>query len=328
MRSTLLLLTLAITLAVSCNKKDKPAPNPPEPPVTGETVRTRIRLSGDIFSSESPLSNGRKVGDAPQYEKGLRDSTLYAVIVRMAGWPSSGIASGLFDNKDSIVVDLPVEGEFKISVIAYKRGSGPGLYYEWKDGVPYFDEPFNSSLTNSMRYGNHIYMHDSLYNLRLFDPLDSTTSLPVKYIAEVDGYRGSKVVDVAEASSIVTLEMKRMAFGVKFSADNFTAGKLHAEFIYYGVILSKTVTPETIGEYFIYTSHDFTYRGDTLFPINVRMTWEKPDGVMVPLGEKPVSFKRNILTTIRIAIPASGGGIILDPIITESDWSATETVEF
>lgn len=71
-------------------------------------------------------------------------------------------------------------------------------------------------------------------------------------------------------------------------------------------MLPKTVTPENIGEHFIYTSHGFIYYGDTLDPLNVRITWEKPDGVTVPLGEKAVSFKRNILTHIHITIPETG----------------------
>ncbi|GEP97426.1 hypothetical protein CCY01nite_36860 [Chitinophaga cymbidii] len=226
------------------------------------------------------------------------------------------------------MVDLP-EGEYDISVIAFKRGSGPGLYYEWKDGVPYYGEPINSSLTNSMYGPNRIQMRDSLYSMQLFDPQDSTKSLPLKFIAEVDGYHGRKVVAVNGTPSVVTLEMKRMAFGVQLSADNFTEGKLHAEFIGNGAMLPKTVTPENMGGHFIYTLHSFIGQEDTYSRLlNVRITWEKADGTMVPLGEKPVYFKRNILTTIHVTIPGPDEGTILDPVIIESEWVKIETEEF
>lgn len=332
MRSTLLLLTLSFTLAVSCKNKDKTTPNPPEPPTTGETVRARIRLSGDILSSESPLPNGKKVDNSTQYAKELRDSTLYGIMVKTGANLNTTISRGLFNNTDSIIVDLPVGGEYKIIAYAYKRGTGTGLHYGWQVDGQYFDWPIYSVLRNRMDTSGPIVSHyntimDTLARFQLFDPIDSTKTIPAREYSEIDAYRGEVTVTTTGAPAIVTVNMKRMSFGIKFSAANFTEGKLHAGFSG-GYMAVQSVTPENIDEkYFIYTSNDFKY-GDTLrWPVNVVMSWEKPDGSTVPLGEKKITFKRNVLTTVHVTVSDTGRTQLI-PIITETDWAGTETVDF
>lgn len=327
MRSTLLLLTLCFTLAISCNKKDKETPDPVEPPASGETVRTRLRLTGDILATESPLPNGRLVNDVEGYARELRDSTLYGVILQeLAPWGYWQTTScGLFNNRDSLALDLPVEGEFRIIVQVYKRGTGPGLYYTWKNGAQYFDEPINNTLDNRMNNGNKT--RDTMFSSQLFDPIDSTNYLRVVEYGEADGYRGETTVTATGTPSIISLDMKRMSFGVQFSAVNFTSGKLHAEFPYW-LMHPKSVTPENIDDqHFIFLADEFATRDSLRLAINVKITWEKPDGSMVPIGEKSIRFKRNVLTKIQVTIPNTGRSII-DPVITETEWSGTETVEF
>ncbi|QEH42232.1 hypothetical protein [Chitinophaga sp. XS-30] len=327
MRSTLLLLTLSFTLAISCNKKDKETPDPLEPPASGETVRTRLRLTGDILATESPLPNGRLVNDVEGYARELRDSTLYSVLLQehtsWGYWQTT--SCGLFNNRDSLAIDLPVEGEFRIIVQVYKRGTGPGLYYTWKNGAQYFDEPINNTLDNRMNNGNKT--RDTMWGFRLFDPLDSANYLGLVGYGEADGYRGETTVTATGTPSIISLDMKRMSFGVQFSAANFTSGKLHAS-SGNGGIHPKSVTPENIDDqHFIFLANEFATQDSTYGPLNVKITWEKPDGSMVPIGEKSITFKRNVLTKIQVTIPNTGRSII-DPVITETEWSGTETVEF
>jgi len=57
------------------------------------------------------------------------------------------------------------------------------------------------------------------------------------------------------------------------------------------------------------------------------MKWEKPDGSIVPLGEKKIFFKRNVLTKISVTIPPPGSAA-LGPVISEMTWSGSETVNF
>lgn len=336
MRSTLLLLTLSFTLAVSCKNKDKTTPNPPEPPATGETVRARIRLSGDILSSESPLPNGRKADNTPQYAKELRDSTLYGIMVKTGANFNTTISRGLFNNTDSIMVDLPVGGEYKIIAYAYKRGTGTGLYYELKPGEPppysyYYGWPLYSVLRNRMDTTGPIVEHfntivDTLARFELFDPIDSTKIIPVRAYSEIDAYRGEVTLTTTGAPAIVSINLKRMAFGIRFTAANFTEGKLHAGFSG-GYIAEQRVTPGNIDEkYFIYSANGFRY-SDSLYPVTVVMSWEKPDGSSIPLGEKSIVFKRNVLTTVHVTVSDTGRTQIV-PIITETDWAGTETVDF
>ena len=335
MRSTLLLLTLSFTLAISCNKKDKETPDPLEPPASGETVRTRLRLTGDILATESPLPNGRLVNDVEGYAKVMWDSTLYGVILNELvnteyGMRMSTISRGLFDNVDSLAVDLPGKGQFTVIVFIYKRGTGPGLHRTWPNGEQYFDWPIYTTLRNRMDSSKPIMQHvntimDTLSRFHLYDPNDSLHQLSAKELSEVDAFRGETSFTATGAPTVISINMKRMSFGVQLSASNFTSGKLHAEFDNW--MHPRSVTSANIDEqYFIFTG-DYFRRVDTLFAIPVKMTWEKPDGSMVPIGEKSITFKRNVLTKIHVTIPNTGRSII-DPVITETEWSGTETVEF
>lgn len=322
MRSIFFLLACTCIITVACKKNRE---NPQPPTVSGKTVSVKVKLTGDIISSESSLPYGRRVNDGITGAKTLRDSTLYAVTVHTGNYYT--VSTGLFSKPDSIYINVPTEGYFNVSVTAYKKGTSQGLFYTFQNGLPYYEDPINTALKNRMdTISGYPYMEDSLTYIRVVDPLDTTKHLPIAYHSEIDSYQGTTPTAQGSANPApISINLKRRSFGMQFSATDFTSGKLIIEFPYGpNHLLPQTITPATIDQYRIITAEEFKWRDDT-FPIPVKVTWEKPDGTKVPIGQKDISFKRNVLTKIQVAIPNTGR-TSLGVQVTETDWSGNETV--
>lgn len=303
MRSVLLFLL--VFCAVSCQKNKEAAPDT----TTSEPSRIRVRLAGDILATtESPLPYGRYVGINSAGARGLRDSTLYAVIFRdSSGYNGNNISRGLFHEPDSMWLDLPKTGKYRIIVTAIKRGTGPGVHYLWQNGVQYYDHPFYSTVGNYMDTSKPINRYNTMTDTvvyDMFDPLDSTKFYAYSYTPEVDVYRGDTIIDVSSRPRTISVFLKRLAFGMQFSASGFTGGKLIVEFPGWR-IFNKELTPANINsQYFIHSQGEFK-RSNILYP-NIRINWVKPSGDTVLIGENPINFKRNILTTIHLTLPTTG----------------------
>lgn len=302
MRSVLLFLLIFCT--ISCQKNKEAAPEA----TSSESSRIRVRLTGDILAMESPLPYGRYAGINYGDARALRDSTLYAVMFKetKAG-ASDNISRGLFHEPDSMWLDLPKSGKYRIIVTAIKRGTGPGLHYLWKDGVQYYDSPFASTVGNYMDTGKPLPRHQTMTDTvvyDMFDPLDSTKFYPYSYSPEADVYRGDTIIDVSSLPRTISVSMKRLAFGMQFSASGFTGGKLILEFPGERTF-NKELTPANINSQYFIHSQDRFKRSETSY-LGIRINWVKPSGDTVLIGQKPITFKRNILTTIHLTLPTTG----------------------
>lgn len=312
MRYLFFFLAAICITTVAC-KKNKTKPTPPEPPVEEPGfVQLRLRLTGDLLTSEGPLPYGRQYAD----------STIYCVIVSRVARPFGDYASGIFDDAGDISLELPVAEKFRISVRAFKKGTGGGLFYTWENGSPYFDYPFSAPLSNKMDTA-YRSMQDTVSWVQVTDPADTTKYIGGLSYPELDVFHGADTVTVMPEPVSIAINMRRLSFGVQLSSPNFTAGKLIVEL---PNAATKSVTPSDIdSKYFVFATDYF--RKAEGFDQNVKVKWEKPDGTIIPQGEKTITFKRNVLTKIQVTISDSGR-TILNPIITETDWSNTETVDF
>lgn len=324
-----ILLACVTIAAFSCKKSNENAPPPVTPPASENTVEALLKLTGDFNTSESPL--GRKAPGSTVFAKSLSDSTIYYVVVRK---DDKSIYIGLFNRPDSIKLKLPVSGTVTVQAGAYKKGSGPGLYYYWENGRQHYAYPFFGAdgspyLTNKMdtlRYvWGYLIQADTLHYLSMFDPADTTRSTNTLH-SEADSYLGSTTFAASTAPDVINLPMKRHTFGIQYSASNFSSGRLIADFS--GSMPTKYITPADTTKQFLYTAQEFIERDSLLNDaVTVNMKWEKPDGSLVPIGEKKIYFKRNILTKINVVIPPSGSAPFT-PVLTETDWTGSETVGF
>jgi hypothetical protein len=314
MRNLFFLLAAICITAAAC-KKDGEKPVPPEPP-DGKPgfVQLRLRLDGELLTSEGPLPYGRQ----------FRDSTLYSVIVHRDSTPSYMVyAGGMFSHAGAISLELPVGQKFNISVRAFKKGTGGGLFYTWQNGLPYFNH-FYAFLNNKLDTANH-FVRDTLNWLRVTNPADSTKFFQERSFPEVDVFHGTASINVTPEPVSLRIYMKRLSFGVQLSSPNFTEGKLILEI---PDAQTKSVTPADINSKHFLFATDFFKSGEW-FEWPVKVKWEKPDGTIVPQGVKIIRFKRNVLTKLHVII-SNGGRTDLEPviIIPETDWETTETVDF
>lgn len=320
MKHTFILIAALGLFAASC-KKNNGQPQQPDPSANSSTVQVRLRLSGDILSADSPLPNGRQAGPGSNTEaRMLRDSTIYAVMVRKgnANW-GDPFTSGMFTKPDSIILDLPVDQTVTVIVRAFRKGSGGGIHYIWQNGKPYFEYPVHAALTNKMD-STQKKMIDTVSWLKITSTLDSAITFGEKDNPETDLFYGKTTFLISAAPISQSLELKRHAFGVQLAATGFTTGKLRLEI---DGSHPKSVTPADINsKYFVFASDLFKFQQQ--FARNVTIKWEKPDGNIVIVGQKAITFKRNILTKIQVAV---SGNINLDPVITDTEWG-TETVVF
>lgn len=330
MKSIMLFLACSIAiLAISC-QKNKQTP-PAEPPVSHETVKVKLKLTGDILTSETNLPLGRNAGDILPGARNFGNNTLYAVSVRI-GNEFYPISTGLFDHPDSVYINVPVSGEFNVTVAIFKKGTGSGLFYTIQNGLKYFENPFSTALKNRMdSVTGYPFMYDSANYVRLADPLDSSNFLPDHYYPEMDYYWGSTSFTGSPSPTPLSLNIKRRSFGIQLSATNFTSGKLTTKLTWgssdsYPVALPFSVTPANINsQYHIFAADDLR-SVDSTYRINASVTWEKPDGSTVLIGEKEIYFKRNVLTKLNVTIPNTGR-TSLGVTITETTWSGNETVD-
>ena len=324
MKAKLFLLACVLATIFSCKKgNDNETLNPPAV-ASGPMREVLLNLTGDITVNESPL--GRKTQGIAANAKTLNDSTLYIIEV---GIGNSSIFKGLFNRPDSIVIRIPANYSVTIAAAAIKRGTGPGLYYTWDNSFrQFFPYPINASLTNRMdtSYGYFRGAIDTLSYLPVFN-LPDTTQISRTPHSEVDSYIGQISIAAGAAPAGVAIPMRRAVFGIRYNVTNFSSGKLIADFS--GVMPAKYLTPsEAAYQRFIYTADELRWN-DSLYysKVPVSLKWQKPDGSIVTLGQKTIGFRRNVLTTLNVTIPA-GGGTVVNPVPIDTGFTGNANVNF
>lgn len=319
---------IGAVLLFSCGKDKSPS----QPPVdNGGKRKISFSLRGDFGITETPLGNGRQVNPG-LFARELEDSIVYALAAYKSYHDRYYYAQGVFHRTDSMTLELPDTGKFTIVALAIKKGTGNGLYYDLKNGIPYYWCLLGDNVLDKVQYGSSLRLVDTFS----FKPVFGDNRQPVQQlIPELDSYRGTTIVDAATAPGILSINMRRLSFGVKYDVSNFTSGRLIAEYFepeYYGynAMAANYITPETAGSTLkIYTCDDFKASDFMISPANlkVKLSWEKSPGNIIPIGEKAISFKRNVLTTINVTIP-DAGRVTLPITLSDTAWTGSETVTF
>jgi hypothetical protein len=301
----------------SCKKSQDTVTATPTPV---ETVKLQFRL-GNISTVETPIE-GKKTGDNTA-AKDLYDSTIYAIDVRYTGYLP--FAQGLFNQAGVVTLEVPKNSTFIINVGAIKKGTGAGLY--WKDttgSYQYFHKPFNRRLMNELEYSDKVVNTPwQLYPVFMIGVYNMsvranavTNDEEVFYYSELDTHFGTTTINVGDTAMSVNIPMKRVSFGLQYSAANFNEGTLIAE--YGGVMKPQSFKPSDISNSMhIYTANAYRFTedlGDET--LHLTLKWQKADGSIIVVGQKDLSPKRNSLTTINVTIPGKTG---IQPLIELSD---------
>lgn len=334
----LLLVLISLFVFAGCSKSSNEV-NPEEPDVNGEPKEYIVSLgmTGEIEISESPLL-GRASSD-----------DLYGIQVytKTATTEYTPYAYGLFDDKSKMTIKL-LEG-YQYKFITTMIVNGKNYIYKSPYTNSYGVDPFSIGgytllLENKFVYNSNLSMIQISYGeATLFNSQNSSVNYRCP---NIDRYYGEVMDYMPTENGKVSVDMKRVVFGVRFIADGLTEGKLKISIqqapeliISYGGILeiSEIFTfPHRItfgGE--VFNSNSWT-KDDYTETIPVSVSWEKADGAIVPLINQDITFKRKTLSTITIKVKDSSvnngveinqesGDLIAGDNITIESGTGTDT---
>ncbi|RPD41082.1 hypothetical protein [Chitinophaga barathri] len=317
MKTKIMLAATFLAAVISCKKNGQPADQ--KEPVHFKEVT--LKLTGDFDVSQSPL--GRKAGGDMAGRRVFRDSTIY--VFRINSY--LGIYGGAFTDPDNLRIMVPEMADIGIFAMAIRKGSGNGLYYTWRGGLPYYEAPIYDTLHNRMEKvktgGETHYPMFPLTNLAVTHPDDTSLSQTFRN-PELDIFWSDTTIHVDNVSSQINIRLKRRAFGLELAPQNFIAGRLFVSFN--GQMTQKELTPTDIPhDPFIFTVQEFLSRDTAVIP--VRVEWQRPNGNVVLVGEKNVTFRRNMLTKISFSLE-NGTSANVNPILVDTTVTGVKHVIF
>lgn len=322
---TFRMLAIAMMTAVlgvcfsSCKKEEAPAPAPEQQ----KYVTVNLGLAGEYVEiSESPLMTRAD---------GAQD--LIAVRVRTITGDSEPVnyAYGIFTSLDNVSIKLLAGQKYKFEtsiMVGVVNGEEDYLYHYHNGAYTHcFGTPVSSDFTYSAKF--------DLYN---FDSIWAFGNNDYRYEYHHDRFYGELAEYVPENGGTVQIEAKRVAYGVRYIAEGLNEGVLNIgvtnrnnEELYRVEVLSEN--PDYAGLYSFRSLREAwqgvwvddryeNYYADK----SLNISWTKADGSVIPLGSYEVTFKRNVMTTIRIKVDQAaapeGKGIVIvrtdDALVSDS----------
>lgn len=289
MKNILFLLCM-LALSWSCSSSSEgelePEPVPGEP----KEYIVSLGLTGEIDIEESPLSKASS-------------NDLYGVQVYSKTYKTDykPYAHGLFDDRALLKIKLKSNEIYKFVVSMVPNGVKT-IWYNM-DGYchPFYVNGREYKLNNAFEY-NELY----------FDGLDKGNAAIYKNsptlfdVPNIERYYGEMSEYIPSESSIVSINMKRVCFGVKFTAEGLTEGKLHINLEGAPELIIAYGSNNEIEEIFTfghrYPNTESWLNNDYSETIPLSVSWEKDNGIVVDLIDTKITFKRNILTTVNIKV--------------------------
>lgn len=263
-----------------------------EKPTNPKEYIVNLGFSGEITNiEESPLSRAVT-------------NDLYGIQVYSK--PSSGseykpYAYGLFDDKANINIKL-LEGynyKFECTMIV----DGKNKIHNYNGG---YSMPFSLSMgevtviQRAFIYSSSSYMNNIAYGASV-----EIGNSGVLYHSKTDRYYGQISDYNPVENGNVSINMKRVSFGLKVITEGLTEGRIKitlkdASDLY---ITYPNIEVQDIFAFQGTYGPDADWISDTYSEtIPLSMSWEKSDGAVVPLVTKDITFKRNKLTTITVKV--------------------------
>lgn len=299
-----LILLMGIGLLLSCSKDTVVV----DESTTPKEYMVSLGFSGEITEiSESPLRS--TVGN-----------DLYGI--QVYAMPNQGssdykpYAYGLFDDKASMTIKLLEGYKYKFVSSMVVDGKSRLLFEANGYYSPFYTNertPLNNTFTYSSSKEMTVLSHGSAY---LINP-KSIFNRPNldRYHGQIEGY-------IPSDNGSVSINMKRVVFGVKVEVEGITDGQ---------VKISLSEAPDLYIDYPATEIQEvFTFRNLNTNPTNwtndnysetitLSVNWLKADGAEVPIATQDVVFKRNMLTTIRVKVN--------DALVDNNLTITTESIE-
>lgn len=208
---------------------------------------------------------------------------------------------GLFDNVDSIKIALTTGKNYRFKIACYKTGTGNGLYQETTTEGKYFFLPDYVLLTNKFIRGG------ALKDIHLITSAILATYI-VRDYPEIDAFYCDKTVSVQKGLANIDFECLRMGFGITYTVDNISNGRLNVIMGNDTTVLNGLNKTNTSIRQFNASTSDFStiYNNATTYAdsILIKVQWIGSNGTNLSTQGK-FKFTRNYLKTINIQLNTS-----------------------
>lgn len=270
------------------------------PPEKSSVYTVSLGFSGDIDVSQEPLTRATSTNDIyginVYYDKD-KDGDIKDVY-----------AYGLFDNKEDMIISLLSGHKYKFECSLVKDGKQT-LYYGQAFGQKYsgFCYPFQTNLTNSTMLKNEFVLGTSEYltGIKSGKAHISSTTAPSTFnataCASVNRFYGETSDYIPTVGGQVMIALKRVVFGAKFIITGVKEGTLTASCGFW----DKTTTTDDEGTATIYSFSDIydCWKNESTYSAKLNLSF-KSDRENGPVLYKSytITFKRNVLTTVKINV--------------------------
>lgn len=231
--------------------------------------------------------------------KGENDHDLYGIQVDATPAGENNYvhyAYGLFDSLEGVTITLLDGYEYKFVATLLKDGKEKIRHYEWG-----YSDPFDKEIVEEFVYSVNSYLgylhqgstrmsDDGYYNCPTID----------RYYGELEGF-------IPGDSENVTIQMKRVVFGLRVNASGLTEGTLTVNVegaptqtiafpdTEFDEVFGMRVIKSNYGES-AYTTENYKET------ITVSITWTKDNDKVVPIASRQIDFYRNKKTTINVTV--------------------------
>lgn len=143
---------------------------------------------------------------------------------------------------------------------------------------------------------------------------------------DVDRFYGITEGYIPSENGSVSIDMKRVAFGVKFVAKEFTSGSLEIQIDQSPTKTLKCAEGNVVEWIVSFDSTASAYRNDNYSEnIAVNIIWVKDDGVRTPIVSENITFVRNHLTTIEFEVKEAAQSNSFS-INANEEWKTGDTI--
>jgi hypothetical protein len=281
-----LILLMGICLFLSCSK-DTPVIDEPAPP---KEYIASLGFSGEITQiSESPLrsTESNDLYGIQVYALPIQGSTDY-----------KPYAYGLFDNKASMTIKLLEGYKYKFVCSMIVDGKNRLLNHAGNYYLPFF--------INDATPLNNVFTYSSSKEMTSLSGGATQLTNPQSIFRRpnLDRYHGLIEGYTPSDNGSVSINMKRIVFGVKVEVEGVTDGKVkislsEAPDFYIehpATEIQQIFTFQNTYPYLNWTNDNYSET------ITLSVNWLKADGAEVPIATQDIAFKRNMLTTVRVKV--------------------------
>lgn len=293
-------IIVALFATISCSEE------PVAPESTDSFVQVKLGFTGEAPNiTTTPMTKALDAKDWYQIQ-------VYFAPVGSTNYSYYGY--GFFDNIDNMIINLKEGYQYKFVADMIINASKKIYKFSLSNsGWASIGNSFYFSADEHIRYLGVGYLYMAI-------PYDQYNR------PDVDRFYGITEGYIPDEGGSVSINMKRVSFGAKFVAKEFTSGSLEIQI---DQSPTKTLQYSDDSELDMIVSFQNTaraYANDEYSEnIAVNIIWVKEDGVRTPIVSQDVTFVRNHLTTIEFKIKESAQSNSFN-ISADEEWENGETI--